>query len=154
MVFSTLPPLGTNSNSEILSSLGFTSSERSFETPSRCPAPNIASTFPSLLISEIFRAINSSLSSIRTSPAPGETSRNSSMSEVSKSLSASISSNSNSSSASSSASRAHINPAFSLKRMFFHALRKVVWISLSTNFTSRSYSCAASTAASNSAPGC
>ncbi len=154
MVFSIPPPLGTIANSEILSSLGLTSSARSFETPSKCPAPKTASTFPSPLISEIFRAMNSSLSSIRTSPAPGDTSRNSSISEVSKSLSASISSNSNSSSVSSSASRAHISPAFSLKRMFFHALRSVVWMSLSTNLTSRSYSRAASTAASNSAPGC
>ena len=126
MVLSILPPLGVIASSEILSLLGWTSSFKSLETPSRCPAPNTASTFPLPLIAEIFLAINSSRSSIKTSPAPGDTSLSSSISDVSKSLSASMSSNSNSSSESSSDSRAHISPIFSLKRILFHALRRVV----------------------------
>ena len=95
-----------------------------------------------------------SRSSINASPAPGENCLSSCIMEERRSESESNSSKSISSSASSSsAKREKSKRKRSLQRIFFHALRIVTWMSLSTKATSSPASFAASTAASNSAPG-
>ena len=113
----------------------------------------MASTLPLPLICCILPARKASLSSIRTEPAAGATSRASSIRLLSMSESSSNSSIEASSSSSSCHSKASRTRNFSLKPIFDQALLRVITTSLSISSTGTPASSAASIAASNSAPG-
>ena len=97
--------------------------------------------------------MKASLSSISTEPAPGATSRASSIRLLSISESSSSSSTLASSASSSCQRKASMTLHFSLRPIFDQALRRVITTSLSTNSTGTSASSAASIAARSSAPG-
>ena len=127
---------------------------RLFTIPSRCPAPTTASTFPLPLICWILPARKASLSSIRTSPAPGATSLASSIILLNISESPNISSmESSSSSSSSSRRRVLITLHFSIIPIPRQALLRVTTTSLSIISTGILDSSALCTASRSSAPG-
>ena len=126
---------------------------RLFTIPSRCPAPTTASTFPLPLICWILPARKASLSSIRTSPAPGATSLASSIILLNISESPNISSMESSSSSSSSKRRVLRTLHFSIMPIPRQALLRVTTTSLSIISTGILDSSALCTASRSSAPG-
>ena len=152
MVFDNTERFGTIDNSSILS---FGCSELKYlSIPFRWPAPTTAKILLLESILRIFCAKYSSLSSIKTSPAPGENSFNSFIKSVRISRLSRISSKLTSTSSSSSPSIENIILNFSRNFIFRHALRRVTCISLSINSTCKPKSSDKFTASSNSAPGC